>query len=268
MYKRKPARQKAALAKKRRSHPLALILALVLLVGSVVGGTLAWLITDTEPVVNTFTYGDIDLKLEETQADEKGNPVDADEDGNPDKTTTGNEYEMTPGEEYLKDPSVTVLAGNEACWLFVKLEEKGGVTIQNADGSSTTYDFNDYLTYAVADSWTQLLDENNAPVEGIYFRQVEEDTDDTEATYEVLKDNKISVKDAVTKDMLNALDNNGQDVASATYPSLSITAYTVQYSGFEAEVSEGSTESTAEQLNAAALKAWQAVEAQNTTANP
>lgn len=268
MRKGKYLRQEDVSAKKRGYKSLALILALVLVVGSVVGGTVAWLIADTDPVVNTFTYGDIDLKLDETVTDEKGNPVDADGDGNPDKTTEGNEYEMTPGEEYLKDPAVTVLAGNEACWLFVKLEEKGGVTVTNADGSTTTYDFDDYLTYAVADGWTQLVDAEGKEVEGVWFRQVDEDTDDTGVTYEVLKDNKISVLGTVTKDMLNALDNNGQDAATATYPSLSVTAYAVQYSGFEAEVSDGATESTAEQLNAAALLAWQAVEEQNTTANP
>ena len=267
MRKGKYLRQEPPKARTRKMKPLALILALVLVIGTVAGGTIAWLIADTEPVVNTFTYGDIDLKLDETKVDSNGDPVDDDNDGKPDKTTEGNDYKMIPGEEYLKDPAVTVLAGNEACWLFVKLEEKGGVTITNGDGSTTTYDFDDYLTYAVADGWTQLLDAEGNPVEGIYFRQVDEDTDDTEVIYEVLKDNKISVLGTVNKDMLNALDNNGQDVASATYPSLSVTAYAVQYSGFEAEVSDGADAPTAEQLGAAALKAWQAVEAEN-SANP
>lgn len=272
MYKGKCMRQEAASAKKRNYRPLALILALVLLVGSVVGGTLAWLIADTDPVVNTFTYGDIDLKLEETKTDEKGNPV-TDGNGDPVKTTEGNEYEMLPGEEYLKDPAVTVLAGNEACWLFVKLEENGGVTIVGGDGSTTTYDFGDYLTYTIADGWTQLyadgdFGEEGSEVEGVYYRFVAEDTDDTEAAYEILKDNKISVLGTVTKDMLNALDNNGQDTATATYPSLSVTAYAVQYSGFEAEVSDGADSATNEQVNTAALRAWQAVEAQSATTEP
>jgi len=252
----------------RRKHsfrPLALILALVLVVGSVAGSTIAWLIADTDPVVNTFTYGDIDLKLEETEVNVKGEPV-KDSAGNPVKTTDGNKYEMIPGKEYLQDPVVTVLEGNEACWLFVKLEEKGGVTITNADGSTTTYGFDDYLTYAIADGWTQLKDASGADVEGIYYRQVDEDTDGIAASYDVLKDNKISVLGTVNKDMLNALDNNGQDTANATYPTLSVTAYAVQYSGFEAEVSAGATEPTAEQINAAAWEAWEAVETEMTPA--
>ena len=42
MYKEKYMRQEDAPAKKRNYRPLALILALVLVIGSVVGGTLAW----------------------------------------------------------------------------------------------------------------------------------------------------------------------------------------------------------------------------------
>jgi len=239
-----------------RARTLALALALVLIIGCTAGGTLAWLIDDTDPVVNTFTYGDIDLGLNETAVDKNGDPVDKDGDGSPDKTTTGNEYRMIPGDEYLKDPEVTVLAGNEACWLFVKLVEEGGVTVANGDGTTTTYAFDDYLTYTVEDGWTQLLDGSGNAVEGVYFRFVGEDTDDTAAVYKVLKGDKISVPGSVTKEMLNALDNNGADAATATYPTLSVTAYAVQHSGFE------EAGSAPEQLNTAAYGAWQAVQAQ------
>lgn len=261
MYEEKPVSSADTHARKCSYRMLALIMAMVLVVGSAVGGTVAWLIAKTEPVVNTFTYGDIDLKLEETKVDEKGNP-DVGDDGNPIKTEKGNEYEMIPGKEYLKDPTVTVLEGNEACWLFVKLEEEGGVIITNDDGSTTPYDFNDYLTYTVDDDWTQLNDKKGNPMEGIYYRQVGEDTDNNAVSYRVLKGDQITVLNTVTKDMLNALDKDGQDVNNATYPSLSVTAYAVQYSGFEPEISEDATEPTPDQVNQAALKAWNAVGSQ------
>ena len=237
---------------KRSIRPVALILSVIILVGGVVGGTLAWLIADTDPVVNTFTYGDINITLEETKVDEDGNPV-LDPDGNPEKTKTGNEYKMIPGASYLKDPIVTVLPDNEACWLFVKLEKKG--------------DFDSFLTYEIADGWVQLKDSAGADVEGVYYLKVEEDTDDTAIEYSVLKDNKISVLGTVTKEMLNALDNNGQD-PDAVYPSLSVVAYAVQYMGFEPEITEGATEPTEEQVNTAALKAWEAIAEQNAATNP
>ena len=81
---------------------VAILLALVLAIGCAVGGTLAWLISQTAPVVNTFTYGDINIGLKE---DTKG------------------PYTITPGKNITKDPKVTVTAGSEACWLFVKVKE-------------------------------------------------------------------------------------------------------------------------------------------------
>ena len=67
-----------------------------------VGGTLAWLSAKTAPVRNTFTIGDIDIDLTET---------------------TGETYIMVPGNDLAKDPKVTVKAGSEDCWLFIKIEK-------------------------------------------------------------------------------------------------------------------------------------------------
>ena len=39
------------------------MLALGLVIGCAGGGTVAWLTAQTEPVVNTFTYGDINIEL-------------------------------------------------------------------------------------------------------------------------------------------------------------------------------------------------------------
>ena len=80
------------------------MLALVLVIGCAVGGTVAWLTAQTGPVVNTFTYGDIDITLGET---------------------TGNNYKIIPGVDIEKDPKVTVKKGSEACWLFVKVKKEG-----------------------------------------------------------------------------------------------------------------------------------------------
>ena len=187
---------------------VALILVIVLAVGSLVGGTVAWLITKTDPVVNTFTYGDINITLDETDVDNDGNALE-------------NTYEMVPGSEIVKDPVVTVLKGSEACWLFVKLEKNGGATV---DG--TTYDFDDYLTYEMASGWTQLVDANGDPVEGVFYREVDAIPESgADAEFNVLKDDKVQVKGEVTKEMMNALD---AVQGSETYPTLTVTAYGVQ----------------------------------------
>ena len=205
---------------------ITLILAAALLLTGVVGGTVAWLIDRTDPVVNTFTYGDINIDLEETPT--------PDDDDNPDT----NEYEMLPGEEITKDPKVTVNTDSKASWLFVKL-------VKSAN-------FDDFMEYQIADGWTQLKDAQGNDVPGVYFREVGEVVSE-DVVYEVIKDNKVHVKETVTKEMLNALDPQG---AAATYPTLTVTAYAVQRSGFEPEISEGATAPTAEQINAAAALAW------------
>ena len=105
-------REHTTWAKSGSGKYLALVVAMLFTVGTVVTGTIAWLIAESEPVVNTFTYGDIDLKLDETKVDENGNPLDENGDGIidkvPDASRSGNTYKMLPGKEYLKDPRVTV----------------------------------------------------------------------------------------------------------------------------------------------------------------
>lgn len=179
---------------------LALVLAVVLVLGAVIGTTVAWLITNTTPVVNTFTYGDINITLEETDTG-----LDEDDD----KKT--NQYQMVPGKEIDKDPKVTVLKNSEDCWLFVKLEKSSN--------------FDEFMTYAIADGWTEL-DATKYP--GIYYREVA--MSDNDAEFTVLKDNKVTVKTDVTKDMFNKLD---ADANNKIYPQLKVTAYAVQKAGVD-----------------------------------
>ena len=116
------------------------LLALVLVIGCVAGGTIAWLTTNTGTVTNTFTYGDINITLTET---------------------TGEDYKIIPGKDISKDPKVTVKGGSEACWLFVKVEQTGTFVA-------------DKVTYAIADGWTAL-----PGVDGVYYRQVGSVTENT-----------------------------------------------------------------------------------------
>lgn len=161
-----------------KKNVLIPVIAIALVLCCVVGGSLAWLVDQTTPVTNTFTVGDINIDLTETTTD----------------------YKMVPGNTIAKDPTVTVKAGSEASWLFVKVTESAN--------------FDDFMTYAIADGWTAL-----AGVDGVYYRQVPATTADT--TFAVLKDNTVSVKDTVTKEQLNAL-------TADTYPTLTFQAYAVQ----------------------------------------
>lgn len=166
---------------------VAILLALVLAIGCAVGGTLAWLISQTEPVVNTFTYGDINIGLTET---------------------TGENYKITPGVDIKKDPKVTVTAGSEACWLFVKVEKEN---------------WNNKVTYEIADGWTALTGHT-----GVYYREVEAATAKAGVSYYILKGDTtyangvVTVSENLTKAEVNSI---------ATQPKLTFTAYAVQKDG-------------------------------------
>ena len=139
---------------------------------------------------------------------------------------------MEPGKEIDKDPKVTVLKNSEDCWLFVKLEKSSN--------------FDEFMTYAIADGWTEL-DATKYP--GIYYREVA--MSDNDAEFTVLKDNKVTVKTDVTKDMFNKLD---ADANNKIYPQLKVTAYAVQKAGVDTaaaawELVIGQTSTTANQGN-------------------
>ena len=115
---------------------------------------------------------------------------------------TTSDFKMVPGNDIAKDPKVTVLAKSEACWLFVKVEKS-----PNLDS---------FVIYDIADGWTALTG-----VDGVFYREVAASESNQE--FAVLKDNKVTVKDTVTKAMMDALNVEG-----ATKPTLTFTAYAVQ----------------------------------------
>ncbi len=165
-------------AKRVRKHskkPLVLLLALMLVVGVAVGGTVAWLTATSEKVENKFTTSDIGVELKET--------------------TT--EFKMIPGYDIAKDPKASITTGSEAGWLFVKVEKYA--------------DFDQYMTYEIADGWTEVEI-------GVYARKVA--TADIGTAYSVLKDDKVTVKGEVTKAMM--------EMAKTRQPTLTFTAYASQ----------------------------------------
>lgn len=172
----------------------ALILSLALVVAVSVGATIAWLTDKTDPVVNVFTAGDINIDLTETWN------TDTNGDGKDDAWRG----KMVPGNVLSKDPVVTVEAGSEASWVFVEL-----VKSEN---------FDTFLDYEVASGWTRLENKNT---EGrlVYYRQVDATTADID--FDVLKDKQVTVKTTVTKENLNAL-------TEANYPKLTVIAYAIQ----------------------------------------
>lgn len=151
------------------SKTFVVMLALVLALGCAVGGTIAWLTKTTDPVTNTFTYGDINIELNETK------PV-------------NRQAKIIPGQDIEKDPTVKVLANSEACWLFVKVEATGDF----ANGKVA------YSVDTTAGNWTALTG-----VPGVYWREVENSTANQD--FYVLAGNKVTVSENLTKTDINAI---------------------------------------------------------------
>ena len=105
--------------KNNRKKLLALMMALALMVGCMVGGTLAWLIATTDPVENTFVAGNINIVLQEHTVDLVTGKINSALAGTADEfTPTGNKnVKLLPGRVIDKDPTVTVLAGSEPCYV-------------------------------------------------------------------------------------------------------------------------------------------------------
>lgn len=176
-----------------------MILAVVLIVGISVGGTLAWLTATTGPVTNTFTVGDINIKLEEHAYNPDTTSVKLN-----DTPVTSQTYPLIPGTTYFKDPTVTVLANSEDCYLFVKFEE---------DNKNT-----DVLTYTSeldGNGWAKLTGVTG--VTNVWYREVEKTNENV--SFRLLKDNKVTVPDTLTKEKMPA---------AAITPKLTYTAAAIQ----------------------------------------
>ena len=187
---------------------IAVAVSLLLVVALSIGGTIAWL-TDSETVTNTFTIGNVDITLTETDTD-----LDTDQN---DKTNT---YKFVPGKELAKDPKVTVTAGSEKCYVFVKIVENLPVK------TGVTANFENYFTYSIRNDW-QPLKNGGTDVPGVYYQEVA--SSETATTLYVLtggetanSNGQITVKDSVTKEMVDNLNGN---------PTLTITAAAVQFEG-------------------------------------
>ena len=148
---------------KNTKKMVALLLALTLMLGCVIGGTVAYLIDQTSTIENTFTSSDVSIKLEE------------------DNPTSKTDIKMVPGAEITKDPKVTVLKNSEDCYLFIKVVPNDAVAT--------------YLEYEVSDGWTKL-----DGVDHVYYRTVSASDKDQE--FGILVGDKVTVKNTVTKSQM------------------------------------------------------------------
>ena len=104
---------------KTKAKALALSLCAALLVAASVLTTLAFL-QARDAVKNTFTVGQVAIRLDEAKVREDGTAV------TPAQRVKENAYKLMPGHTYGKDPTVTVMRGSEESYIRMK------VTFNNA----------------------------------------------------------------------------------------------------------------------------------------
>lgn len=175
---------------------LTVLLALVLVIAMSVAGTMAYL-TSTDTVTNTFTVGNVQIKLDEA-------PVDANGAATNDARVKANNYKLIPGHTYSKDPIVHVAAGSEDCWLFVKVTN---------EIAAIEADTNKVATQMANNDWTVVDATNN-----VY-------------AYKNIVSANANVPVFTTFTVAGTVDNT----TLATYDgkTIVVTAYAVQADGFD-----------------------------------
>lgn len=175
---------------------LMLILCAALLVSATVMGTLAYL-TSQDTVTNTFSVGNVKIDMDETDVDNSTPNKDRD---------TENAYRLLPGQEYIKDPIITVDPASEDAWVFIQVVNE----IANIEA-----DENKVADQIVANGWTELE-------AGVYYKKVLKT--DTDKSLEVFETVTIGE------------DVNNTTLARYEGKTVVVTAYAIQVAGFETDV--------------------------------
>lgn len=185
--------------KKNNGKKIAvLLLALMLLVGGAIGGTLAWLIAQSNTVVNTFSVGNITISLTETGTDDAGK---------------NSSFKIVPGTTESKDPVVTIAGGSEDCWVFVQVTESNNIARAADSTASPAVEELKYVQWEIDNTvWTAVPGTAN-----VYYTKYTLQADDKELN--VLKGETVSYSNQLTKAMMDAVN---------TQPQLSFQAYAIQ----------------------------------------
>ena len=147
---------------------LVSLAALALVAAISIGGTLAYL-TSQDTVSNTFTVGNIKITLDEADIT---NPTG--------KRVASNQYKIYPGQTYTKDPTVTILAGSEDCYVRMLVEVESYSSLLKAlpkdkEAYKDFYNGDVFLLEKLCSGWDPTVWK---------FEKVTTDTTKDTATYE------------------------------------------------------------------------------------
>ena len=201
---------------KTAKKAMLMTLCAIILVVATVFGTMAYL-TSTDTVTNTFTVGNVAIKLDEAKANTDGSLVEGA------ARVKANSYKLLPGHTYNKDPMVTLLEGSETS--YVKMT----VTFSKASaldaifaptGADLTSIFNGYdSTNWIYKDNTKDATADTRTYEFWYKEAVGAPTSDV--ALDALFDS-ITVPGTITKDQLASIEGM----------TITVNAYAIQADGF------------------------------------
>ncbi len=228
---------------------LAMVLSMSIVGALAIGGTLAWLTSSPEEVVNTFNISTVGGEIDET-----------DEDG---KHVKEKDYDMMPGKSDSKDPTVHMDMKETTVPSYVVIE------VEEIIKPGLKFSFSDYIEYNVrSEHWKQLneddftekklfegkagiyyceydpnnLDDLGGEVEGKTDLKILTDVDlngdgkvDEEPYNEKYDGQGVTYPDTLSNEMMQALiddyDDNGNAIANKL-PQLKFRVHVIQKEGF------------------------------------
>lgn len=192
-------------ARRRSPRVFAALIALVLTLCCATGGTIAWLTSTPDAVSGTFVIGNINITL----SDAKG-VLQA---GNSNAVSVTEGVTYTPGQTIEAKPEVSVNKGSEACYLFIHIKEENN----SLSASQQKVIQWELWTPAEGETSTAWIAVDDHP--GYYYRKVGK-TGDSNATYGIFKDAKLTVNASLTNEIIGA---NGFKT-----PTITISAAAIQ----------------------------------------
>ena len=201
---------------KKGMKALLLSLCAVLLAAAYVMGTMAYL-TAQDEVVNTFTVGQVKIKLDEAKANLDGTLVE-----NAGRVQA-NSYKLLPGHTYNKDPMVTVLSGSEPSYVKMTVTFSKAAALDAIfapGGADLTSIFNGYdAANWIARGSTKDTAADTRTYEFWYKETV--GAPDADVALDALFDS-ITVPGTIT----------GEQLAAIAGMTITVNAYAVQADGF------------------------------------
>ena len=202
---------------KTKRKALLLTFCAVLLVVASVLGTIAYL-TANDKVTNTFTVGQVAIKLDEAKVNPDGSLVEGA------ARVKENRYKLLPGHTYTKDPTVTVRSGSESSYIkmtvtFTMANELDAIFAPDGADLMKIFDGYDAREWTYKGN-TKDAGANTRTYEFWYKKTVGASADDV-------------ALDALFDSITVPNDITGEQLATIKDMTITVNAYAIQADGFE-----------------------------------